>query len=123
MQGKPHATFEVAGAGNGQNYRGHEYRLTGSVTRLALGTAPVLDPTPFLSAKLVADPFFPGGGIQYRSCTLSVLRTGCQWNALNATGICSSSAAHRRFQEWQEARVFEEFWKMRSAALRRGPGN
>jgi transposase len=29
-----------------------------------------------------------------------VLRTGCQWNALNATGICSSSSAHRRFQEW-----------------------
>ena len=27
-----------------------------------------------------------------------VLRTGCQWNALNATGICSSSSAHRRFQ-------------------------
>ena len=24
-----------------------------------------------------------------------VLRTGCQWNALNATGICSSSSAHR----------------------------
>ena len=28
-----------------------------------------------------------------------VLRTGCQWNALNATGICSSSSAHRRFLE------------------------
>jgi transposase len=26
-----------------------------------------------------------------------VARTGCQWNALNATGICSSSSAHRRF--------------------------
>ena len=33
-----------------------------------------------------------------------VLRTGCQWNALNATGICSSSSAHRRFQEWVEVR-------------------
>ena len=32
-----------------------------------------------------------------------VLRTGCQWNALNATGICSSSSAHRRFQEWTAA--------------------
>jgi hypothetical protein len=31
---------------------------------------------------------------------LLVLRTGMQWNALNATGICSSSSAHRRFQEW-----------------------
>ncbi len=40
-----------------------------------------------------------------------VLRTGCQWNALNGTGICSSSAAHRRFQEWTEAGVFAAFWQ------------
>lgn len=40
-----------------------------------------------------------------------VLRTGCQWNALNDTGICSSSSAHRRFQEWTEAGVFEMFWR------------
>jgi transposase len=43
---------------------------------------------------------------------LFVLRTGAQWNALNATGICSSSSAHRRFQEWVEAGVFEEFWRL-----------
>jgi transposase len=42
---------------------------------------------------------------------LFVLRTGCQWNALNATEICSSSSAHRRFQEWTNADVFKEFWK------------
>ena len=42
---------------------------------------------------------------------LLVLRTGMQWNALNATGICSSSAAHRRFQEWVEAGVFHEIWR------------
>lgn len=42
---------------------------------------------------------------------LFVLRTGCQWNALNATGICSSSSAHRRFQEWRDAGVFERFWQ------------
>lgn len=41
---------------------------------------------------------------------LFVLRTGCQWNALNATGICSSSSAHRRFVEWTEAGVFETAW-------------
>ncbi len=40
-----------------------------------------------------------------------VLRTGCQWTALNATGICSSSSAHRRFQEWAGAGVFEAFWR------------
>jgi transposase len=42
---------------------------------------------------------------------LLVLRTGMQWNALNATGICSSSSAHRRFQEWTQAGVFAEFWR------------
>ena len=42
---------------------------------------------------------------------LLVLRTGMQWNALNATGICSSSSAHRRFQEWVAAGVFEAFWR------------
>lgn len=41
-----------------------------------------------------------------------VLRTGCQWNALRATGICSSSAAHRRFQEWTQAAVFERLWAL-----------
>jgi transposase len=40
-----------------------------------------------------------------------VLRTGIQWNALNGTGICSSSSAHRRFIEWTEAGVFLEFWR------------
>ena len=40
-----------------------------------------------------------------------VLRTGCQWGALDATGICSHSAAHRRFQEWVEADVFVALWE------------
>jgi putative transposase len=40
-----------------------------------------------------------------------VLRTGCQWNALNATGICSSSSAHRRFQQWVQAGVFRRLWQ------------
>lgn len=42
---------------------------------------------------------------------LFVLRTGCQWNALNATGICSSSSAHRRFLEWTTAGVFGKAWQ------------
>ncbi|MGH8063760.1 MAG: IS5 family transposase [Candidatus Entotheonellia bacterium] len=45
-----------------------------------------------------------------------VLRTGCQWNALNHPGICSSSAAHRRFQEWSAAGVFLKLWKSGLAA-------
>ena len=40
-----------------------------------------------------------------------VLRTGCQWHALNETKICSSSSAHRRFQEWGEADVFVALWE------------
>src|ERR1700756_140508 len=39
-----------------------------------------------------------------------VLRTGCQWNALNQPTLCTSSSAHRRFQEWTAAGVFEAFW-------------
>lgn len=39
------------------------------------------------------------------------LRTGCQWKALSATGICSGSTAHRRFQEWEAAGFFRELWK------------
>ena len=40
------------------------------------------------------------------------LRTGMQWNALNLTGPCWSSSAHRRFQEWV-AGVFHEIWRQR----------
>lgn len=42
---------------------------------------------------------------------LFVLRTGIQWNALDATGICSCSSAYRRFREWVDAGVFFKFWK------------
>jgi transposase len=48
---------------------------------------------------------------QAMDAILFVLRTGCQWNALSATGICSSSTAHLRFQEWTAAGVFLEIWK------------
>src|SRR3954452_15532768 len=40
-----------------------------------------------------------------------MLRTGSQWNALRETRICSSSSAHRRFQEWVKAGVFTAFWR------------
>ena len=41
-----------------------------------------------------------------------VLRTGCQWKALDATGICSGSTAHLRFQEWVAPGVFLELWRV-----------
>ncbi len=40
-----------------------------------------------------------------------VLRTGCQWKALDETDICSGSTAHTRFQEWVQSGVFLELWK------------
>ncbi len=42
---------------------------------------------------------------------LLVLRTGMQWAALTATGICHKSSAYRRFREWLAAGVFHEFWR------------
>lgn len=40
-----------------------------------------------------------------------VLRTGCQWAALNHTDLCAKSTAYDRFQEWADADVFLHFWK------------
>jgi putative transposase len=42
---------------------------------------------------------------------LFVLRTGCQWKALDATRFCPASTAHDRFQEWVEAGVFLALWE------------
>ncbi|WP_438503407.1 IS5 family transposase [Corallococcus aberystwythensis] len=42
---------------------------------------------------------------------LLVLRTGMQWGALKATGLCHPSSAYRRFREWLAAGVFREFWR------------
>ena len=59
-----------------------------------------------------------GGGrprVPDRTCAdgiFYVLRTGCQWKALDATGICSGSTAHLRFQEWTAAGVFLELWRV-----------
>jgi transposase len=39
-----------------------------------------------------------------------VLRTGCQWGALDATDLCPHSTTHDRFQEWVEAGVFLQLW-------------
>ena len=58
-----------------------------------------------------------GGGrprVPDRTCAngiFYVLRTGCQWKALDATGICSGSTAHLRFQEWAAAGVFLKLWR------------
>lgn len=58
-----------------------------------------------------------GGGrprVPDRQCSdaiFYVLRTGCQWEALNQTELCPKSTAHDRFQEWVEAEVFLKLWE------------
>ena len=58
-----------------------------------------------------------GGGrprIPDRRCAdaiFYVLRTGCQWKALDHTELCPGSTAHDRFQEWVEAGLFLKLWQ------------
>jgi transposase len=40
-----------------------------------------------------------------------VLRTGCQWEALDVTGLCPHSTAHNRFQEWVEGGLWQRLWQ------------
>jgi putative transposase len=40
-----------------------------------------------------------------------VLRTGCQWGALDTTDLCPHSTAHDRFQQWVAAGVFLKLWQ------------
>jgi transposase len=51
-----------------------------------------------------------------------VLRTGCQWHALHATGLCARSAAHRRVHAWVEADVFVALWEQGLVAYDPLPG-
>jgi transposase len=42
---------------------------------------------------------------------LFVLRTGCQWKALDATRFVPGSTAHDRFQRWVKEGVFQALWE------------
>ena len=58
-----------------------------------------------------------GGGrrrVPDRECAdaiFYVLRTGCQWEALNQTELCAKSTAHDRFQEWVASGVLLRLWQ------------
>ena len=55
-----------------------------------------------------------GARVSDRRCAdaiFYVLRTGCQWQALDQTELCPHSTAHDRFQVWVEAGVFLKFWQ------------
>jgi putative transposase len=59
-----------------------------------------------------------GGGrprVPDRKCAdgiFYVLRTGCQWKALDQTELCSGSTAHARYQEWVKDGVFLKLWQV-----------
>lgn len=40
-----------------------------------------------------------------------VLRTGCQWDALNQTDMCAKSTAHDRFSQWVADGFFLRLWQ------------
>lgn len=42
---------------------------------------------------------------------LFVWRTGCQWRALDGTGLCKGSTTHDWFQRWTAAGVFARLWQ------------
>ncbi len=69
---------------------------------------------PLIPVRLNTHRF--GGGrprVPDRRCAdaiFYVLRTGCQWEALNQTDLCAKSTAHDRFQEWVAAGVFLKLW-------------
>jgi putative transposase len=48
---------------------------------------------------------------QWADAIFSVLRTGCQWGALDATELCPPSTAHDRFQDWVARGVLLKLWK------------
>jgi transposase len=58
-----------------------------------------------------------GGGrprVPDRKCAdgiFYVLRTGCQWKALDQTELGAGSTAHDRYQEWVEAGGFLKLWQ------------
>jgi transposase len=58
-----------------------------------------------------------GGGrprVAERDCANAifyVLRTGCQWQALDQTELGAHATAHDRYQEWVQAGVFLRLWQ------------
>jgi putative transposase len=70
---------------------------------------------PLMGAHPNTHPF--GGGRPRRAdrdcanAIFFVLRTGCQWAALDVTGLCPHSTAHDRFQEWVQSGLWQKLWE------------
>ena len=63
---------------------------------------------PALSRRRAVQRAGPEGGAE---AIFFVLRTGCQWNARDASSLCASSTAHDRFQAWVADGFFLRFWQ------------
>jgi putative transposase len=69
---------------------------------------PLLPPPPFILRAATARGFETvTQWTRSRWCYARAM----QWKALDLTGPCSSSSAHRRFQEWERVGVFHEIWR------------
>ncbi len=78
-------------------------RVSGEVTTVTLFQGQYTPST----AGLAADgPGFPTAPAPMASLCSAYPPLADQWKALDATGICSGSTAHLRFQEWVAAGVF-----------------
>lgn len=73
----------------------------------AAGAAPAQTSQCASAGRRTAAP--PGSGLRGWDLFF-VLRTGCQSEALNATGICPHSTAHDWFTEWVQAGVWQQLW-------------
>ena len=102
MKGGRRKTYAVDGAYSSAD----QYRIPDEVWERMKTLLPPPKPHPLGCHNTPVDPRKAMDGIFY------VLRTGCQWEALDATGICSHSSAHRWFLRWEEAGVFRELWKL-----------
>ena len=92
------------------------HQFLSDIRRVLGGVGPFASPPSEHPYRVNTHPL--GGGrprVPDRTCANGIcylLRTGCQWKALDATGICSGSTAHLRFQEWVAAGVFLELWRV-----------
>ena len=87
------------------------HRLLPGIRRTVGGAGPTPSPTGEYPSLGRRPPPGPGPDRTCANGIFYVLRTGCQWKSLDATGICSGSTAHLRFQEWAAAGVFLELWR------------
>ena len=102
MKGGRRKKYQVDGSFSSKD----QYRIPDELWERIEPLLPLGKPHPLGCHNPPVDPRKAMDGIFY------VLRTGCQWGALDATGICSHSSAYRWFRRWAEAGVFLQIWAL-----------